>query len=173
VPVSELHHVAMVVSDLQRSSDFYERGLGYKRTLSAAVGGVGLETAIGLPPGVEGNIQYLQGPSRVGQLELIQWRGEPGTQPRVDHANLGPFVLSFEVPKNELLEVYERFVSMEATVVSGPTESELENFGLIYAFSVRDPDGNMIEFVALPTREEIRAFREVAASHDAGPAGHD
>ncbi|MEI8268419.1 MAG: VOC family protein [Acidimicrobiaceae bacterium] len=159
MPVSEIHHVAMIVSDLERSVQFYEVGLGYKRTLTAEVGGIGLETAIGLPSGVEGNIQYLQGPSRLGQLELIQWKTSPGPQQRRDHTELGPLLLSFEAPKDELSEIHDRFVQMGANMVSGLTTTELQNFGFITAFSVRDPDGNLIEIVALPTREEILAFR--------------
>jgi hypothetical protein len=35
----------------------------------------------------------------------------------------------------------------------------LENYGYIHAFAARDLDGNLMEFVSLPSREEILEFR--------------
>ena len=37
MPVSEVHHVAVTVSDVERSADFYEKALGYTRTLRSDV----------------------------------------------------------------------------------------------------------------------------------------
>jgi catechol 2,3-dioxygenase-like lactoylglutathione lyase family enzyme len=159
MPVSEVHHVAMIVSDCERSSAFYEEGLGYRRTLAAPVGGVGLSDSLGIPRGTSGRIQYLQGPSRIGQLELIEWDGAPGPPPRSEHRQLGPFLLSFEVPEEELEALHDRLVALGAESVRRPMRVELENYGYITAFAARDPDGIMLEFVALPSREEIRAFR--------------
>ena len=168
MPVSEIHHVAMIVSDLERSANFYAEGLGYRKTLTANVGGDGLETAIGLPKGVSGKIQYLQGPSKLGQMELIQWDGPAGIQQRDDHTNLGTLLLSFEAPLDEIGEVFERFVNMNADIVSGLTETELENFGVITAFSVRDPDRNLLEIVSLPTKEQIQEFRNSSSPESKG-----
>lgn len=159
MPVGEVHHVAMIVSDLERSATFYEQGLGYRRTLAATVGGEGLADSLGITPGTSGRIQYLQGPSQIGQLELIQWNGETGAPPRTEHRQLGPFLLSFQVPVEEIEELHDRIVSLGGTTVRRPMRVELENYGHITAFAARDPDGIMLEFVALPTREEIEEFR--------------
>lgn len=160
MPVSEVHHVAMIVSDVERSATFYEEGLGYRRTLAAEVGGEGLAKSLGLPPGTAGRIQYLQGPSQIGQLELIQWNGAAGQQPRTGHSELGAFLLSFQVPADELDALYEHLGALGAELIEAPMTVTLENYGEIGAFAARDPDGNLLEFVALPTREQIRAFRE-------------
>ncbi len=159
MPVSEVHHVAMTVSDLERSSTFYEKGLGYRRTLSARVEGPSVAESLGLPPGTAGNIQYLQGPTQLGQLELIQWDGEPGPQPRTGHRELGTFLLSFQVPLEEMDELYDRLESLGGRCIRRPVKTLLQNYGYIHAFAGTDPDGNLLEFVSLPSREEILAFR--------------
>jgi lactoylglutathione lyase len=159
MPVSEVHHVAMTVSDLERSATFYEQGLGYRRTLRAEVKGADIERSLELPPGTVGQVQYLQGPSQIGQLELIEWSTGEGRPPAKDHAIYGPFLLSFQVPKPELREVLDRLVALGGTPLSEPIRSELQNYGPIDAVALRDPDGVLLELVALPTREEIVAFR--------------
>lgn len=164
VPVSEVHHVALIVSDLERSATFYEQGLGYRRTLAAPVGGETLERSLGLPAGTNGRIQYLQGPSQIGQLELIEWTEPPGPQPRTGHRELGAFLLSFAVPAEELDELHARLESLGAQMVERPITSTLDNYGDISAFAAYDPDGNLLEFVALPTREQILSFRKSQAA---------
>lgn len=159
MPVSEVHHVAMTVSDVDRAADFYEKALGYRRTLRSDVGGPGIEVSLGLPEGTTGKVQYLQGPSRIGQLELIEWNGEATRTATAGHLELGTFLLSFQVPAEEMDEVYERVSSLGAECLTRPNRVLLENYGYITAFACRDLDGNLLEFVALPTREEILAYR--------------
>ena len=48
---------------------------------------------------------------------------------------------------------------LDVPVFSVPSRSVLDNYGPIEVFIVEDPDGMLIEFVALPSREEIKAFR--------------
>ncbi|TDC92287.1 VOC family protein [Actinomadura sp. 7K507] len=159
MPVSEVHHVAMTVSDLDRAADFYEKALGYKKTLRTDVGGPGIEESLGLPEGTTGKVQYLQGPSQIGQLELIEWNGTKKRTATAGHLELGVFLLSFQVPRDEIDEVYERISGLGAECVRPPHRVLLENYGYITAFAARDLDGNLLEFVSLPSREEIRAFR--------------
>ena len=157
--VSEIHHVAMIVSDLERSTAFYEQGLGWRRTLSASVEGDDFELSLGLPKGASARVQYLQGPSQIGQLELIQWDQPHDGQQRTTPFQLGPLLLSFQVPLDEVQEIYERFRALDAECIAEPLRVRLENYGYITAFAIRDPDGIMTEFVALPSREDILAFR--------------
>ncbi|GHJ15998.1 VOC family protein [Micromonospora sp. NPDC018662] len=159
MPVSEVHHVAMTVSDVDRAADFYERALGYRRTLRTEVGGPGIEVSLGLPAGTTGRVQYLQGPSRIGQLELIEWNGVKTRTATAGHLELGTFLLSFEVPRDELDELHQRLVDLGAECLSAPNRVLLENYGHITAFAARDLDGNLLEFVSLPSREEILARR--------------
>ncbi|TQM69691.1 catechol 2,3-dioxygenase-like lactoylglutathione lyase family enzyme [Actinomadura hallensis] len=160
MPVSEIHHVAMTVSDLDRAADFYEKALGYRKTLRTDVGGPGIEESLGLPEGTTGKVQYLQGPSQIGQLELIEWNGPKERTATAGHRELGPFLLSFQVPRDEIDEVYERLSGLGAECIGPPREVLLEKYGYITAFAARDLDGNLLEFVSLPSREDIRAFRK-------------
>lgn len=166
MPVSEVHHVAVTVADLERSARFYEVALGYTRTLRSDVSGPGIETSLGLPSGTTGRVQYLQGPSRIGQLELIEWNGEARRTPGAGHLELGTFLLSFEVPRDELGDVYARVEENGGVCVAPIAEVVLENYGPISAFAARDPDGNLLEFVSLPTRAQILAHR--AGEDEAG-----
>lgn len=159
MPVSEVHHVAMTVSDVDKAADFYEKALGYTKTLRSDVGGPGIEVSLGLPEGTTGKVQYLQGPSQIGQLELIEWNGVKQRTATAGHLELGTFLLSFQVPVDEIGEVHQRFVDLGAEVLGEPNRVLLENYGYITAFAARDLDGNLLELVSLPTREEILAFR--------------
>lgn len=164
MPVSEVHHVAVTVSDLDRASDFYEKGLGYRKTLRTDVGGPGIEGPLGLPKGTTGKVQYLQGPSQIGQLELIEWDGVKERTATAGHRELGTFLLSFQVPVEEMDELHDRLASLGAECLGRPQKVLLENYGYLTAFAARDLDGILLEFVALPTRDEIRAFRGVESS---------
>jgi lactoylglutathione lyase len=164
MPVSEVHHVAVTVSDVDRAAEFYEKALGYRRTLRAEVGGAGIEVSLGLPTGTTGRVQYLQGPSQIGQLELIEWNGSPVRTATGGHLELGTFLLSFAVPLDEMDELHERLVGLGAQCLSRPNRVLLDNYGHITAFAARDLDGNLLEFVALPSREEILARRRESDS---------
>lgn len=160
MPVGEIHHVAVVVSDLERSADFYERLLGYRRTLRLAVGGEATERSLGLPSGLAGRSLYLQGPSRIGQLELIVWDGPAGGQVRTEPLATGPFLISFEVADEaEIQQIYERAQGLGAHAPNPPDTVHLAGYGDVTALVVRDPDGTMLEFVALPTPEQVKRLR--------------
>ncbi|MFT4008952.1 MAG: VOC family protein [Nocardioidaceae bacterium] len=160
MPVSEVHHVAMTVSDVEAAAHFYEKALGYKKTLKANVGGPGIEDSLGLPEGTTGKIRYLQGPSQIGQLELIEWNGTKRRTASAGHLELGTFLLSFQVPLDELDEVYKNVEGAGGECIAPPNRTLLENYGYIHAFAARDLDGNLLEFVSLPSREEILEFRK-------------
>lgn len=155
--LSEVHHIAIGVSDLDRSLSFYVGVLGLRKTLSMPVGGADTERALGLAAGTTGRSAYVQGPSRVGQIELIEWSPRlPGTPPEAGRP--GPFLLAFELQEGELEEARER---LEAAGIAyeGPIVTEVVNYGPIGLLVTRDPDGTMIELLRLPTDEEIREFR--------------
>lgn len=159
MPVSEVHHVAVTVSDVDRAADFYEQGLGYRKTLRTDVGGPGIEGPLGLPEGTTGRVQYLQGPSQIGQLELIEWNGTKVRTATGGHLELGTFLLSFQVPEAEMNELHDRLAGLGADCLGRPQRVLLENYGYLTAFAARDLDGNLLEFVALPTKEQIQAYR--------------
>lgn len=156
----EVHHIALSVSDLDASKRFYGEAVGLRETLTTEVRGAEIEASLRLRPGTTGRVAYFQGPTRVGQIELIEWRprAERPTPPKRP-GDPGPFLLSIAVSKPELDEVWARMQRVGVTTFSPPQRSVLENYGPIEVFIVEDPDGVLIEFVTLPNRSEIEAFR--------------
>lgn len=168
--VSEIHHAAITVSDLDASAAFYQQVLGFKRTLEMPIIDPETIQTMGLPEGARGQSLYLQGPTRIGQLELIQWSVRPETPPRPLRAPTpGVFLLSFETTSEEIDAIYARIDPAKITVACPPRRSVLENYGEITVMIVEDPDGLMIELVALPTRDQIMAFRAAQKDPTAQP----
>ncbi|MGI5242227.1 VOC family protein [Dactylosporangium sp. CA-139066] len=167
--VSEIHHVAVSVTDLEKSIPFYRDGLGLRMTLDMRVGNETMPARLRVPPGTTGRAVYFQGPSRIGQLELIQWDvpAAPAQWRPKRPGEPGVFSLSFQVGQDEIHEVYDRLMGMGVDCYQPPAASVLDNYGEITMFMCEDPDQIMIEFVSLPTVEQVRAFR-AAARENAG-----
>jgi catechol 2,3-dioxygenase-like lactoylglutathione lyase family enzyme len=55
--------------------------------------------------------------------------------------------------------VYERLKARGIACYAEPLDLELQGYGSIKAVIFEDPDGNMIELIQLPSREQIRAYR--------------
>lgn len=160
-PVSEVHHVAINVTDLDRSIAFYEHALGYRTTVRTELTDSRTAVAMRLPTGTTGRAAILQGERQIGQIELIQWGIPDGEDPdstqdsnRLHRPNLGPGVMlvSFEVDAEEMKETYGRMQQLGAECYSSPTDVYIGGFGDISAFLAEDPDGTILEFVTLPRR---------------------
>src|SRR5690348_4568341 len=100
MPISEIHHVAINVSDLERSVAFYHDALGFRKILDMKSGGAANARMLRLP--LKGltihSIMMTQGSSTVGEIELMQVeprRIDPTPAKRPD--DLGMWVISFEV----------------------------------------------------------------------------
>lgn len=158
--VSEIHHAAITVSDLEKSAAFYQQVLGFRRTLEMPIIDQDTIRTMGLPEGAIGQSLYLQGPTRIGQLELIQWSVQPEQPPApLRPPSPGVFLLSFETTAEEIDRIYAGIDPDKIKVNCPPRRSVLENYGEITVMIVEDPDGLMVELVALPTREQIMTFR--------------
>src|SRR5579884_2389484 len=86
MPISEIHHVAINVSDLERSVAFYRDALGFRKVLDMHAHGPANARMLHLP--LKGlnirSIMMVQGSSTVGEIELmqVQPRREPPTPPK-------------------------------------------------------------------------------------------
>lgn len=156
----EVHHVALSVRDMKASEAFYGGVMGLRRTLEMPIRDPRTIKIMGLPDGAVGHSVYFQGPSRIGQLELIEWRGHgrADTGPKRP-GDPGVFLLSFEVSREELDEIWARGIAAGAEVCAEPADAVLENYGIIRVAIFADPDGVMVELVSLPSKEEIAKFR--------------
>jgi catechol 2,3-dioxygenase-like lactoylglutathione lyase family enzyme len=160
VSAGEIHHLTVGVSDIERSLLFYGEGLGLRKTLDTHVSGGSFERLLRLPVGSTARTVFLQGSSRVGQIELVQWSTSIDDQSPVRRAgSLGYTVLSFSLTRETFPRVCSQLKSVGALFWNEPEKTMLRGYGEIEACIVEDPDGNMIELVRLPSDDEVREFR--------------
>jgi len=159
---SEIHHVALAVSDMERSIAFYRDILGFRKTLDMPLGSPNLSRLLRMRPGTTGRSVILQqGLSTVGEVELVQFSPAPTTPtPAKGAGGLGAFLLSFEVRGEDLDTVYRRLLEKGIACYSEPQVLELPGYGATHAVVFEDPDGQMIELIQLPSADEIQRARE-------------
>jgi lactoylglutathione lyase len=161
--LSEVHHVAITVSDLDRSIAFYRDGLGLRVTLDTTLEGDRIERQLRLARGARTRSVYLQGDRLIGQVELLLF--DPPAPVRTGAkrpGDPGVFLICFEVLEGEVEQIHQRLTASGARCFASPAASALPNYGTIESFIVEDPDGLLIEIVRLPSRDEIRAVRQAS-----------
>lgn len=157
--VGSLNHVALGVRDLKASIRFYVEGLGMRQTLTKETSDL-TPTLMRLPEHAKATTVFVQGASRVGQIELTQWNLEPGEADRPKRpGDIGMGQLSFPVDPEHIGTIHARLVEMGVEVYSEPTTSIIKNYGPVTLFLCEDPDGNQVELIALPSPETVREFR--------------
>ena len=165
MPLGPVHHVAITVTDLDRSVAFYQDILGLRLTIHTTVSDPEHDQYLRLPPGTSAEVAILQsGANTVGEVELIQWSfptNAPPASPPKRPGDPGPFALAFEVTGEDLATVCKRMREQQVPFWSDPITSHIEGYGDIRAVVCEDPDGTMIELLTLPSREEILRTRAV------------
>ena len=162
IGVGPLHHLAFRVADLEASERFYGGVLGMRRTLQMEVSGEEFARVLQVDPQARARIWYFEGGVRLGQLELVEWLNPPASAADRPAHPTSPYdfrVMSFEVDDEEMDSLLQAAEAAGFPVFSGPESFSLPNYGPIRAAIVRDPDGHLVELVALPSAETLRAVR--------------
>ncbi len=168
--ISEIHHVAINVSDLERSVAFYRDALGFRKVLDMHADSAVNARMLRLP--AKGlnirSIMMVQGTSTVGEIELMQVeprRPEPTPPKRPD--DLGIWIISFEVKGEPLAKVVKRLRAMGVKFYSDIEAIDLKGYAPMKAVIFEDPDGNLLELVQLPTRQEYLRLKQERQSDQA------
>jgi catechol 2,3-dioxygenase-like lactoylglutathione lyase family enzyme len=168
VGVRSLNHVAIGVRDLEASLRFYVEGLGMRKTLEKQTSDL-TPALMRLPEGTTGTTVFVQGDSRVGQLELVKWdlpQNDEGRPKRPGDFGMGQ--LSFPVDAEHIGVIHARLVRMGYEVYSDPTTTIVKNYGPVTLFLCEDPDGTQVELIALPSPDVVRKFRARLNQEDEG-----
>lgn len=141
-----ISHVAVGVSDMERSLVFYRDIIGLRATLDAVEGAFG-----GDPDAYRRRAVYLRnedGPRAFFIVLDQQLDREPfGTPPRI--LQLGTHHFSFWV--DDLVSTFERLVEANFRVVLSPTPADAAAYGeeagsgRVLTAIVKDPDGNPVQ----------------------------
>lgn len=162
IGVGSLNHVALGVRDLEASVRFYVEGLGMRQTLTKDTSDL-TPMLMRLPEDAKATTVFVQGASRLGQIELAQWNLPAGEGDRPKRpGDIGMGQLSFPVDPEHIGPLHDRLVSMGYVVYTEPTTSIIKNYGPVTLFLCEDPDGNQVELIALPSPETVREFRAKA-----------
>ncbi len=143
-----IDHVNIVVSNLERSVDFYTRLLGFEQTRQATLEGEWIESVAGLK-GVHAEVAYIQPPGGGPRIELIEYRSPAGeVLPANAMANtVGLRHLAFRV--EDAWGLYERLrsegVAFLAPPVRVPGKVVRHDEGDKSLCYFHDPDGVLLE----------------------------
>ncbi|MEM9687359.1 MAG: VOC family protein [Bacteroidota bacterium] len=153
--MSHIFNATQIVTDIDKSLDFYMNGLGFKMYMqhkgaSTAPG----ENVLGLPYNLTDDyersvcILHPEG-TNFGSVELLQFHGISGK----DHAafavppHLGILMQRFPVAN---IAVFSKKIQERGIVIRQPvTTLELPPYGKVKSLAVQTPDGAWLEFIAL------------------------
>ena len=141
--IQGLHHVGLVVKDLDRMVKFYtqELGLTILRQMKSVAPVSGDHTGI---PGADRELIFA-GVEGIYQIELVHYKNPPARSGYLDKHQLGASHICFNVV--DLRETYRILVEKGVHFVTEPkfrSWGKSGELGIVYA---QDPEGNWLEFV--------------------------
>jgi glyoxylase I family protein len=139
-----LDHIAITVSDTDRSLRFYCGALGLEQVEQHQLEGAKIETALGVV-GADAQSTRLAVKGTPGILiDLMEFR-TPVKEPAIA-ATGAVGSTHFALAVENLSSVYERLRESGVEFVSEPVNFELTEGSVTVVFT-RDPDGNVVELV--------------------------
>ena len=149
--VNILDHVAVTVSDMDRSLAFYCDLLGLKAVERHHLEGETISKMAG-KPNVIMEVVRLEAPETPGVLLDLQQYVTP--EGKVSDAQLGDVAHShfcFGVP--DVWAAYNDLTSKGVEFVSEPVSFDLE-WGIVYVVFFKDPDGFILELMQVPVEKK-------------------
>ena len=149
--VNILDHVAVTVSDMERSLAFYCDLLGMKEVERHHLEGEIISKMAGKPDVIM-EVVRLEAPETPGVLLDLQQYVAP--QGKVSDAQLGDIAHShfcFGVP--DVWAAYKDLSEKGVEFVSEPVSFDLE-WGIVYVVFFKDPDGFILELMQVPIEKK-------------------
>jgi catechol 2,3-dioxygenase-like lactoylglutathione lyase family enzyme len=145
-----LHHVGVIVEDMDRSLAFYQGTLG---------GTIGLDLLMDLPEfaagvgiaGAKARIVFMQLPAMSPALELIQYSSPAQKRAApVSTDTLGSVHVAFQTA--DIKQTYDWLTGKGVHFISGPSAFPADHpqLGGIKFCYFRDPDGALLELIEVP-----------------------
>lgn len=140
--IQAVHHVCIIVEEVERSAQFYRDVIGLDFVSDYTNSGPVADETLGLP-GASQRICLLRAGSDQTLVELCQYYSPPGRpqMPHIRENDIGVRHLCFQV--GDIQAVYRRLRNLGVEFTSGPV---IQANGAACVF-FRDPDGNSLEFV--------------------------
>jgi catechol 2,3-dioxygenase-like lactoylglutathione lyase family enzyme len=147
-----LDHVALMVSDLEKSRHFYADLLGLGVEVKVAHGGWAVETMTNLPDAAI--VEYrMRAPETPGiTIDLIEYVSPQSPVGRHAVHHVPSAHICFGV--DDLPEIYDRLVAEGVEFVSPPVVWPPDQGSWIVLF-LYDPDGNLLELVQIGVGHDV------------------
>jgi catechol 2,3-dioxygenase-like lactoylglutathione lyase family enzyme len=146
--VIALEHVAIQVSDIERSMRFYQEHLGFELVFRVSRSEPYVQRVVGYHPDVTLEIAELSIPGTDVRLEIIEYRNVERTP--IDPATANPGTMHFSLFVDDLMEIYERLSGAAVAFVSEPQHSDAGHLKGGIVVYMKDPDGIRVELVQRP-----------------------
>ncbi|MFY7951466.1 MAG: VOC family protein [Armatimonadaceae bacterium] len=145
--MTRLHHVNIVVADMERSLGFYRDLLGMRATFDIELEGKWIETVVGLP-GATARCVFVQPDGGGGRIELLEYRAPIGKSVPENSVANTPGIRHLAIEVDNLETVFSRLNDAGVPVFSEPVAVP---FRLVDGIRKRlaytlDPDGVIVEF---------------------------
>ena len=146
--IVSVDHINLVVSDLERSVDFYTNVLGFRETQRAELEGEWIETIIGLKT-VKASVAYVVSPAGQPRLELLQYHSPIGDGFQANSIpntlGLRHLALSVDNIDSAVQRLREAGTELLSRPVVVPTDVIQHSTGQKILCYFHDPDGVLLE----------------------------
>ena len=145
--MTRLHHINIVVTDMDRSLAFYCGLLGMRATFDIELEGQWIETVVGLP-GATARCVFVQPDSGGGRIELLQYHFPLAESFAGNSQPHTPGLRHLAIEVDDLDELLTRLRAAGVPVFSDPVRVPFQlvdgiRKSLLYTL---DPDGVIVEF---------------------------